>query len=85
MLPLTAPLYYKINRNLLLPKPSVKFEKQIHRIYKLLEGCNAEVTWNDKITDPDNSNQIRQIDISIKKRKWGQVHSTYYKGGVYFK
>ncbi len=46
---------------------SEKFEKQIHRIYKLIEQKGSEVTWNDKIPDPDNPDQVRQIDISIKR------------------
>lgn len=43
------------------------FEQQIHRIHKLLEGSGAEVTWNDRISDPDNPSQNRQIDVTIKK------------------
>ena len=43
------------------------FEKQISRIYQLLEDSGAVVTWDDKMLDPDNPEQFRQIDISIKK------------------
>lgn len=43
------------------------FEKQIARIYNLLVDGTAEVTWNDKVPDPDNPKQLRQIDITIKK------------------
>ena len=43
-----------------------EFEKQISRIYKLLVNNYAEVTWNDKLPDPDNPKQPRQIDITIK-------------------
>jgi hypothetical protein len=43
------------------------FEQQIHRIHELLEGSGAEVTWNDRISDPDNPSQNRQIDVTIKK------------------
>ncbi len=46
---------------------STEFEKQISRIYKLLVAGSAEVTWNDKIPDPDNPKQLRQIDITIKR------------------
>jgi Restriction endonuclease len=46
---------------------SETFEQQIHRIYELLEGSGAQVTWDDHIPDPDNPSQPRQIDISIKK------------------
>jgi hypothetical protein len=48
-------------------KASVLFEQQIHRIYELLEDSGAEVTWNDHIPDPDNPDQSRQIDITIKR------------------
>jgi len=50
-----------------MSKESVFFEKQISRIHKLLEEDNVLVTWNDKIFDPDNPSQKRQIDITIKK------------------
>jgi hypothetical protein len=40
---------------------------QIHRIHELLEGMDAEVTWNERIRDPDNLAQPRQIDISIRR------------------
>jgi hypothetical protein len=46
---------------------SEKFEKQIHRIHQLVEQGGSEITWNDKIPDPDNLDQPRQIDISIKR------------------
>lgn len=42
-----------------------KFEKQIYRIHKLIEQDGSKVIWNDKIPDPDNPSQARQIDISI--------------------
>lgn len=44
---------------------STLFEQSITRIHKLLEETNSKVTWNDKIPDPDNPTQNRQIDISI--------------------
>jgi len=42
------------------------FEKQVYRINELLKNNNEKVTWNDRIIDPDNPSQNRQIDISIK-------------------
>jgi len=46
---------------------SDEFEKQIKRIHDVLLQDTAIVTWNDKIPDPDNPKQSRQIDITIKK------------------
>jgi len=48
-------------------KASEAFEKQIHRVYELLESSEAEVTWNARIPDPHNSRQPRQIDIAIRR------------------
>jgi hypothetical protein len=48
-----------------MSKQSDEFEKMTTRIFSMLEGSNSKVTWNDKIPDPDNPNQLRQIDISI--------------------
>jgi hypothetical protein len=42
-------------------------ERQIARIHRLLEALDAEVTWNDRIPDPDNPKQQRQIDITIRR------------------
>jgi hypothetical protein len=46
---------------------SEKLERQIHRIHELLEGSNVDVTWNDRIPDPDNPGQLRQIDVTIRR------------------
>ncbi|MBW2045588.1 MAG: restriction endonuclease [Deltaproteobacteria bacterium] len=46
---------------------SENFEKQIKRIHDLIEQKGSEITWNDKIPDPDNLSQPRQIDITIKR------------------
>lgn len=46
---------------------STAFEQQVHRIYELLEGSGASVTWNDHISDPDNPRQARQIDITLRR------------------
>jgi hypothetical protein len=50
-----------------MSQQSTDFEKKIYRIKKLIEGLNAEVTWNDSIKDPHNTKQSRQIDITVKK------------------
>ncbi len=42
-------------------------ERQIALIHELLESSDAEVTWNDRIPDPDNPKQLRQIDVSIRR------------------
>lgn len=52
------------------PKPettSARFERQIERIHHLIEAEGVEVTWNDKIPDPDNPKQPRQIDVTIRR------------------
>lgn len=49
-----------------MTKISDKFEEQIKRIHDLIEQPGSEITWNDRITDPDNPDQPRQIDVSIK-------------------
>lgn len=46
---------------------SDRFERQIERIQSLLEGENSIVTWDDRIPDPDNPSQPRQIDVSIRR------------------
>ena len=50
-------------------KASDKFEQRIQRIHELIEHFNSEVTWNDRIPDPDNPLQGRQIDVTIQKNK----------------
>jgi hypothetical protein len=46
---------------------STAFEWRIERIYRLLEDEDAVITWNDRIPDPDNPSQPRQIDITIRR------------------
>lgn len=46
---------------------SEKFERQIARIHELIEQPDSEITWNDRIPDPDNPVQARQIDITIRR------------------
>ena len=48
-------------------KESHLFEQRIHRIHELLEQSGAEVTWNDRVADPDNPKQARQIDVTIRR------------------
>jgi hypothetical protein len=48
-------------------KESEEFEQRIHRTLELIEGSGAHVTWNDRIPDPDNPSQPRQIDITIRR------------------
>ncbi len=36
-------------------------------IHQLLEGRDAKVTWNDRLSDPDNPQQGRQIDVTIRR------------------
>lgn len=43
------------------------FEQQIQRIHELLDGSGADVTWNDRVPDPDNLAQQRQIDVTIRR------------------
>lgn len=53
--------------NAVTQKPSTEFEHQIERIHQLLEEEPSKVTWNDKMPDPDNPDQLRQIDIAIER------------------
>ena len=53
-----------------MTKESNDFEILVSKIHELLEGEDAEVTWNDKIPDPDNPVQNRQIDITVRKNKF---------------
>lgn len=48
-------------------KSSVQLERQVERIHKALERTDATVTWNERIPDPDNPGQPRQIDVSIRR------------------
>ena len=43
-------------------------ERQVHRIQELLVRSHSDVTWNDHIPDPDNPEQSRQIDITIRRQ-----------------
>jgi Restriction endonuclease len=46
---------------------SQKFEQRVSRIHRLLEADGSSVTWNDRIPDPDNPDQLRQVDILIRR------------------
>lgn len=50
-----------------MSKQSVTFEQEIHRLHELVERSAAKVTWNDHIPDPDNPQQPRQIDVTIRR------------------
>ena len=45
---------------------SEAFERQVSRIHELLVQSNERVTWNDHIPDPNNSKQLRQIDVTVR-------------------
>jgi hypothetical protein len=53
-----------------MTKESTDFEILVSKIHELLEGQDAEVTWNDKIADPDNTIQSRQIDVTVRKENF---------------
>jgi hypothetical protein len=46
---------------------SVEFEQRIERIHSLIEEEGSVVTWNERIPDPDNPSQPRQIDVTIRR------------------
>jgi hypothetical protein len=46
---------------------SVALERQVSRIHELLERSSECVTWNDHIPDPDNPEQLRQIDVTVRR------------------
>lgn len=52
-----------------MTKTSEKFEKQIKRIHDLIEQSGSKITWDDRLPDPDNPAQPRQIDISIRREE----------------
>jgi Restriction endonuclease len=49
-------------------KASADFEHLIERIHLLVESGESKVTWNDRIIDPDNPEQLRQIDVTIARQ-----------------
>lgn len=54
-------------RKLTMSEKSDEFERMITRVHELLEGQEADVKWDEKIPDPDNPKQPRQIDVLIRK------------------
>lgn len=50
-------------------RTSERFEQRIKRIHVLLEQPGSKITWNEYIPDPDNSEQHRQIDITIRREE----------------
>lgn len=50
-----------------MSKESDSFEIMITMIHEILEDEGAIVEWNDKIPDPDNPSQSRQIDVTVRK------------------
>lgn len=49
----------------LMSKTSDEFEKRIAELQLLLSESGTIVKWNDKIPDPDNPTQARQIDATV--------------------
>lgn len=50
-----------------MSEASDNFELLVCRIHELAEEDDAQVEWNEKIEDPDNPGQKRQIDVTIRK------------------
>ena len=50
-----------------MSKKSDDFEIMVTRIHEILEEEGAIVEWNEKIPDPDNPSQPRQIDVTVRK------------------
>jgi hypothetical protein len=50
-----------------MSEASTDLEQRVERIHQLLDGKNAKVAWNDRIPDPDNPSQLRQIDVTIRR------------------
>ena len=50
-----------------MTKASDEFEIMVSRIHELLEGEGANVEQNERIPDPDNPKQLRQVDVVIRK------------------
>lgn len=47
-----------------------EFEQKVAWIETLLKKEGAKVTWNEKIPDPDNPKQKRQVDVTIRRGKY---------------
>ena len=44
-----------------------EFEQLTSRIIAQMVKSGAEVEWNDRVSDPDNPNQLRQVDVTITR------------------
>jgi hypothetical protein len=44
-----------------------EFEQQVARLVAAVEGDGATVTWDDRLPDPDNLEQLRQIDVTVRR------------------
>jgi hypothetical protein len=47
--------------------PHTELERKVNRIHRLLEVEGSTVTWNEHIPDPDTPDQMRQIDVTIRR------------------
>jgi hypothetical protein len=47
---------------------STEFEQLTSRIIAQMVASGANVLWNDRIPDPDNPNQLRQVDVTIVRQ-----------------
>jgi hypothetical protein len=50
-----------------MTRPSADLEQRVARIHRLIEVEGSAITWNDRIPDPDNPSQPRQIDVTIRR------------------
>jgi hypothetical protein len=46
---------------------STEFEQLTSRIISQMVESGAQVLWNDRIPDPDNPSQLRQVDVTISR------------------
>lgn len=63
----SIPLTFEVIHRIIMSEQSDEIEQMITRVHELLEGQDADVMWDQKIPDPDNPKQPRQIDILIRK------------------
>lgn len=57
----------RMEQRITMTAKSTSFEKLVERIHRVLDGEDAKVMWNEKVPDPDNPNQARQIDVTIRR------------------
>lgn len=46
---------------------STEFEQLTGRIISQVVESGAQLLWNDRIPDPDNPSQLRQVDVTISR------------------